>query len=202
MSGPGSRSARANAKPAGPAWRAQLLVIAGAGFAFAMPYLIVPNLVETVQGYATHEGDTLTRVTELRAAAMRAGTPGEKARAENVLTETLRSLFALVEAYPALKADGHFQDLMKQMRELEDNIEYARRYYNASVAITTSRRGSSRRASWRRRLRSRRRNSSSLPIRSRSGSRSRCPSRGLELGRARPLADDERAKGTLLSDQP
>lgn len=64
---------------------------------------------------------------------MRASTPGEKAKAENGLAETLRSLFALVEAYPALKADAHFQDLMKQMRELEDNIEYARRYYNASV---------------------------------------------------------------------
>lgn len=96
-------------------------------------YELVPNLVETVQGYAAHESDTLDRVTELRAAAMQAGTPGEKARAENGLTETLRTLFALVEAYPALKADGHFQDLMKQMRELEDNIEYARRYYNASV---------------------------------------------------------------------
>ena len=96
-------------------------------------YELVPNLVETVKGYTGHERDTLMKVTELRAAAMRASTPGEKAKAENGLAETLRSLFALVEAYPALKADAHFQDLMKQMRELEDNIEYARRYYNASV---------------------------------------------------------------------
>jgi LemA protein len=96
-------------------------------------YELVPNLVETVQGYAVHERDTLAQVTELRAAAMRAGTPTEKARAENMLTQTLRSMFALVEAYPDLKANGHFQDLMKQTRELEDNIEYARRYYNASV---------------------------------------------------------------------
>lgn len=96
-------------------------------------YELVPNLVKTVQGYAAHERDTLTRVTDLRAAAMRASTPGEKAKAETGLAETLRSLFALVEAYPALKADAHFQDLMKQTRELEDNIEYARRYYNASV---------------------------------------------------------------------
>lgn len=96
-------------------------------------YELVPNLVETVQGYAAHERDTLSQITELRAAAMRAGTPGEKAKAENGLTETLRSLFAVVENYPDLKANGHFQDLMKQMRELEDNIEYARRYYNASA---------------------------------------------------------------------
>jgi LemA protein len=94
---------------------------------------LVPNLVETVQGYASHERETLTKVTELRAAAMKAGYPAEKARAENMLTETLRSMFALAEAYPALKADGHFQDLMKQLRELEDQIELARRYYNANV---------------------------------------------------------------------
>lgn len=96
-------------------------------------YELVPNLVEAVKGYAGHERDTLTQVTNLRAAAMRADTPAAKAKAENVLTDTLRSLFALVESYPALKADAHFQDLMKQSRELEDNIEYARRYYNTSV---------------------------------------------------------------------
>ncbi len=65
--------------------------------------------------------------------ALRAATPGEKARAESRLAETLRGLFTLVEAYPALKADAHFQQLMTQMRELEDNIEYSRRYYNAAV---------------------------------------------------------------------
>ncbi len=96
-------------------------------------YELVPNLVEAVQGYTGHERETLAQVTELRGAAMRAGTPGEKAKADNMLTETLRSLFAVVENYPALKADAHFQDLMKQLRELDDNIEYARRYYNASV---------------------------------------------------------------------
>ena len=80
-------------------------------------YELVPNLVETVKGYTGHERDTLMKVTELRAAAMRASTPGEKAKAENGLAEMLRSLFALVEAYPALEADAHFQDLMKQMRD-------------------------------------------------------------------------------------
>ena len=96
-------------------------------------YDLVPNLVEIVQGYAAHERDTLAKVTELRSTAMHAETPGDKAKAENLLTGTLRTLFALAENYPALKADAHFQDLMKQIRELEDNIEYARRYYNASA---------------------------------------------------------------------
>ena len=96
-------------------------------------YELLPNLVETVKAYAGHESTTLTRVIEGRAVAMRAASPGEKARAESQLAETLQGLFAVVEAYPALKADGRFQELMTQMRELEDNIEYARRYYNASV---------------------------------------------------------------------
>ena len=96
-------------------------------------YELVPNLVETVKGYAAHERETLTKVTERRNAAMHASGPAAKAKAENGLSEVLRSLFAVVEAYPALKADAHFQELMKQMRELEDNIEYARRYYNATV---------------------------------------------------------------------
>jgi LemA protein len=65
--------------------------------------------------------------------AMKAATPGEKGRAEGMLGKTLEGLFALVEDYPALKADVHFQQLMTQMRGLEDNIEYARRYYNAAV---------------------------------------------------------------------
>jgi len=96
-------------------------------------YELLPNLVETVKAYASHESTTLTNVIERRAMAMKATTPGEKARAERMLAETLQVLFAVVEAYPALKADKHFQQLMTQMRELEDNIEYARRYYNAMV---------------------------------------------------------------------
>ena len=94
---------------------------------------LLPNLVETVKAYAGHESATLTSVIERRAMAMRATTPGQKARAESLLAETLQGLLAVVEAYPTLKADIHFQELMTQMRELEDNIEYARRYYNASV---------------------------------------------------------------------
>jgi len=85
-------------------------------------YDLVPGLVEAVKGYAAHESATLTKVTEVRTAAMKASGPGEKSRTENMLT-----------AYPALKADAHFQTLMTQLREIEDNIEYARRYYNAAV---------------------------------------------------------------------
>jgi len=96
-------------------------------------YELLPNLVETVKAYAGHENTTLTQVIERRAMAMKAATPGEKGRAESMLADTLQGLFAVVEAYPALKADIHFQQLMTQMRELEDNIEYARRYYNAAV---------------------------------------------------------------------
>jgi LemA protein len=96
-------------------------------------YELLPNLVETVKAYAAHENTTLTQVIERRAMAMRAATPGEKARAESMLAETLQRLLAVVEAYPSLKADAHFQQLMTQMRELEDNIEYARRFYNAAV---------------------------------------------------------------------
>ena len=94
---------------------------------------LVPNLVETVQGYVTHERETLARVTEIRSAAMRAQTPTEKARAEGALSDILRSLLVQVEAYPSLKADAHFETLMKQLREIEDGIEYARRFYNANT---------------------------------------------------------------------
>ncbi len=96
-------------------------------------YDLVPNLVESVKGYAGHERATFEKVTETRSAAMRASGPAEKSRAENMLAETLKSLFAVAEAYPALKADAQFQNLMTQLREIEDNIEYARRYYNAAV---------------------------------------------------------------------
>ncbi len=96
-------------------------------------YDLVPNLVETVKGYASHEKTVFERVTEARAAAMQASAPTEKARAENVFKETLKSLFAVAEAYPELKANANFMQLQSQLKELEDNIEYARRYYNAVV---------------------------------------------------------------------
>lgn len=96
-------------------------------------YDLVPGLVETVKGYAAHEAETLEQVTQARSAAMRATRPDEKSRAETAFGEILKSVFALAEAYPALKADAHFQTLMIQLREIEDAIEYARRYYNGAV---------------------------------------------------------------------
>jgi LemA protein len=96
-------------------------------------YDLVPGLVETVKGYAGHESATLEKVVAMRRTAMQATGPSQKSQTENVFTETLKSLFALAEAYPALKADAHFQALLAQLREIEDAIEYARRYYNAAV---------------------------------------------------------------------
>jgi LemA protein len=96
-------------------------------------YDLVPNLVETVKGYAAHERSLLEKVTQARSQAMQAGTPQEKGKAENLLTDTLRHLFAVAEAYPDLKANANFLDLQGQLKSLEDNIESARRYYNAVV---------------------------------------------------------------------
>src|SRR3989304_2763344 len=96
-------------------------------------YDLVPNLVETVKGYASHERSLFEKVTEARSSAMRASSPVEKAKAENMLTETLKSLFAVAEAYPDLKANTNFLQLQTHLKELEDNIENARRYYSAVV---------------------------------------------------------------------
>ncbi|MDH4161279.1 MAG: LemA family protein [Nitrospirota bacterium] len=96
-------------------------------------YELLPNLVEAVKAYAAHESDTLVRVTQQRSAAMQARTPQEKARADNMLTATLKSLFAIAEAYPELKADSHYREIMTNMKEIDDNIEHARRFYNAMV---------------------------------------------------------------------
>ncbi len=96
-------------------------------------YDLVPNLVETVKGYAGHEKSVFENVTMARAAAMKASSPADKAKAENMFTETLKSLFAVAEAYPQLRANENFMQLQQQLKGLEDNIEYARRYYNAVV---------------------------------------------------------------------
>jgi LemA protein len=96
-------------------------------------YDLVPNLVETVKGYAAHERGVFENVTKARSMAMNASTPADKAKTENMFGETLKSLFAVAEAYPDLKANANFQQLQTQLKELEDNIEYARRYYNAVV---------------------------------------------------------------------
>ena len=96
-------------------------------------YDLVDNLVETVKGYATHEKTTLTDVTAARSRASTAATPGEKSRAEGAFGQVLGSLFAVAESYPDLKANTGFLNLQQQVRDLEDQIEHARRYFNAVV---------------------------------------------------------------------
>ncbi len=96
-------------------------------------YDLVPNLVETVKGYASHEKSVFEKVTEARSMAMKATSPAEMAKADNMLRDTLKSLFAVAEAYPELKANANFMQLQSQLQELENNIEYSRRYYNAVV---------------------------------------------------------------------
>ncbi len=97
-------------------------------------YNLVPNLVETVKGYMGHERETLESVTRLRGEAMASqGEPGEQAHSENLLTGALKSLFALAENYPELKADRGFLDLQDELSGVEDKIQAARRYYNGSV---------------------------------------------------------------------
>jgi LemA protein len=94
---------------------------------------LIPNLVETVKGYASHERETLENVTRARAALQSAGSPGEAAQANNFLTQTLRSLFAVSEAYPDLKANTNFLELQSQLTDTEDKIGYARQFYNSNV---------------------------------------------------------------------
>ena len=96
-------------------------------------YDLIPNLVETVKGYAAHERQTLEAVTQARAAAIDAQGPADQARAENFLTSALRSLFAVSEAYPDLKANQNFLELQEELTATEGRIAYARQFYNDSV---------------------------------------------------------------------
>ncbi|MCQ2412540.1 MAG: LemA family protein [Sphaerochaetaceae bacterium] len=96
-------------------------------------YDLIPNLVETVKGYAKHEQGTLTAVIEARNAAMSAGTVEGKDKAEKALEGTLKTLFALSEAYPDLKANTNFTNLQNQLTKLESEILQARKYYNGVV---------------------------------------------------------------------
>ena len=96
-------------------------------------YDLIPNLLETVKGYAAHERETLEAVIAARNMAMAAQGPGEQAAADNMLTGTLKSLFALSEAYPDLKANQNFLALQEELTGTEGRIAYARQYYNDIV---------------------------------------------------------------------
>lgn len=94
---------------------------------------VIPNLVETVKGYASHEAGTLEAVVQARSAAMAAEGPAEQSQAEGLLAGALKSVFALSESYPDLYAFQGFRDLQAQLAGLEDEVQQARRYYNAVV---------------------------------------------------------------------
>ena len=96
-------------------------------------YDLIPNLVETVKGYATHERQAFENVTKARAQSMQATSPAAKGQAENMLTGALKSLFAVAEAYPDLKANQNFAQLQSELSDTENKIQAARRFYNGNV---------------------------------------------------------------------
>ena len=98
-------------------------------------YDLIPNLVETVKGYAAHEKDVFERVIKARSAAMGAKTVGEKGETENMLSGALKNLFALAEAYPTLRASENFSKLQDELADTENKIQAARRFYNSNVLI-------------------------------------------------------------------
>ena len=100
---------------------------------------LIPNLIETVKGYAAHERGTFEAVTEARANAINAQGPAQQAQAENVLSGALKSLFAVAEAYPDLKANQNFLNLQEELTSTEDRIAYARQFYNDSVLTYNTR---------------------------------------------------------------
>jgi len=102
-------------------------------------YDLIPNLIETVKGYATHESSVFENVTKARTAAMGATGTADKAQSENMLTGALKSLFAVSEAYPDLKANQNFLQLQQELGDTEDKIQASRRFYNGAVmALNTA----------------------------------------------------------------
>jgi LemA protein len=96
-------------------------------------YDLIPNLVETVKGYATHEREAFENVTKARSAAMGASSVADHAKTENMLTGALKSLFAVAEAYPDLKANANFLEVQRELSDTENKIQAARRFYNQNV---------------------------------------------------------------------
>lgn len=96
-------------------------------------YNLIPNLVETVKGYATHERELFEKVSEARSRAMGATDVKEKGKAENALSNTLKTLFAVAENYPELKASTNFLELQRELRDTEDKVQASRRFYNGNV---------------------------------------------------------------------
>jgi LemA protein len=94
---------------------------------------LIPNLVETVKGYAKHEKEVFENVTKARTSLMSAQSLHDKAAANNELTSALKSLFAVAENYPQLQASGNFKDLQRQLEDTEDKIAYSRQFYNSNV---------------------------------------------------------------------
>ena len=96
-------------------------------------YDLIPNLVNTVKGYAKHESETFENITKARTQAMRSNNIHDKAKAENEISDTLKSLFAVAENYPALKADQNFLHLQQELSDTEDKLSASRRFYNGAV---------------------------------------------------------------------
>ncbi len=94
---------------------------------------LIPNLIETVKGYAKHEREVFTEVTKARTSFLNAKSVGEKARASNMLTDALKSIFAVAEAYPQLRASENFKALQEELSDIEGKIAYSRQFYNDSV---------------------------------------------------------------------
>lgn len=94
---------------------------------------LIPNLIETVKGYAKHEKGVFEKVTELRSDLMHAKTPEKKAEVNNMLSDALKSIFAVAEAYPALRASENFKELQQELEDTENKIAYSRQFYNSNV---------------------------------------------------------------------